>query len=382
MIVRDYQLLEERLEEAKALIRKAKDEDESMALANYIEGLCDSIVAMGKEDYKINSNEVFRNKRIQNSCIRKVNVFADGLTRNFVLNKGFHQDFLGEILPEVEKELYSIYEVPLLPDDILTEKEFFDILYMFLSYYNLDSEFHDFYNNGHVFSTISPVEYYSGYALYNPISMDSDIFITDFKYSFSRMNTLVHEFGHAMDINRLTGGVIEYNNYFYNSIYGEVFSRLMERLLHQYCLNNGIFTDQVRDSYIEFEDVNHDLLLQSYILSLLDDQFIYSYGYMECDSNVVLRKVKKYFTDENAVREFLEESFGIPLSEALNYAYGDIISMFLADEVQRYGLSNELVNYFLQNRVSFFSEDYMRECGFGPQNYVELYKKEIELIKK
>ena len=140
--------------------------------------------------------------------------------------------------------------------------------------------------------------------------------------------------------------------------------------------------DLVKDSYINFEDLNHAYLLSSYVLSLLDEAFLRSGGHIVQDSDVIAKKVRKYFVDEETIKEFLKENDNLDLSENYTYAYGDIISMFLADEVEKYGFSSDLIQYFLEKRKDLFSEEFMRECGFGPENYLKLYRKEVELIKK
>ena len=55
--------------------------------------------------------------------------------------------------------------------------------------------------------------------------------------------------------------------------------------------------------------------------------------------------------------------------------------MFLFNEVNRYGFNNEMIDYFLKNRCDSFDENYLRECGYGPRNYVKLYRKNIKPLK-
>ena len=85
--------------------------------------------------------------------------------------------------------------------------------------------------------------------------------------------------------------------------------------------------------------------------------------------------IGSYFIDKKFIKNYIEGIISFDLSEIYNYAYGDIISLFLFDEVNKYGFDNEMIEYFLRNRCELFSEDFLRECGFGPVNYVKLYKK-------
>ena len=40
------------------------------------------------------------------------------------------------------------------------------------------------------------------------------------------------------------------------------------------------------------------------------------------------------------------------------------------------------VNKFMKQRAKLFDENFLRECGFGPKKHLELYKKDLKLIKK
>ena len=95
-----------------------------------------------------------------------------------------------------------------------------------------------------------------------------------------------------------------------------------------------------------------------------------------------MKMVKDNFTEEAELKEVIESVQDFNLAGIYNYAYGDILSMFLAEEVGKNGMKSELMDYFFEHRIKPFSEEFMRECGFGPKNYIKLYKKEIQLIKK
>ena len=173
-----------------------------------------------------------------------------------------------------------------------------------------------------------------------------------------------------------------YNEYFYVSFYGEVISRLFERLLYRYLINNNIKENLAKDKLIDTEETNHDYLLEAYLLSVLDDDFLKSGAYINCSQKKLINKVKKHFLDESSLKEFLDRIERIDLPSAYTYAYGDIISMFLCKEVEKDGFDSDLIDYFMSKRKEKFNPEFFEECGFGPDNYTELYKKEIELIKK
>lgn len=56
--------------------------------------------------------------------------------------------------------------------------------------------------------------------------------------------------------------------------------------------------------------------------------------------------------------------------------------MFLFDSINKYGFSNELIDEFVKERYKMFSREFIEDNGMSADNYMELYKKELKLIKK
>lgn len=383
MVNRTYGPLYDKLDEAHALFKTVRTSDEKLALANYIGNVYRSIVCMGDGSVEFDRNRCFGGKKNYNKFVKKLNIYSDHVMRQFVKDKAFHKQYIQEILPDIEEEMCQLCSYAFIVEDELSEKDFFDVLYAFLDSIHLRELFDEFYKNCHVHSTI--IGQYPnnlGFTLYNPINGDTDLFVRDFKFQFSTLNTLIHELGHGYDLKHFNGDVEAYNQYFYLSFYQEVLARTMERLLFRFCIRNGILKDTARDKFIDFEFVNHDFLLESYIFSLLDDAFLLSGGFVDCNSETIAKKVKKYFIEEADIKGTLEKMKTFDLPENYNYTYGDILSIFLTEEAERSGFENDLTDYFLDQRSGLFREEFLRECGFGPGNYTKLYKKEVELIKK
>ena len=184
------------------------------------------------------------------------------------------------------------------------------------------------------------------------------------------------------DLEHFNGTIKEYNQYFYISFFGEVIPRLMERLLHRFLLRNRIIVESAKDSFVNFEDLNHDYLLKGYILSLLDSKTLLSHEFCECDSEDLIRTIKKYFLEGANLRDYVEEIQHYDLSDTYTYLYGDILSLFLCDEIEKNGMNNELMEYFMRHRTEPFQEEMLTKNGLEPSSYVKLYKKEVNLIKK
>ena len=155
----------------------------------------------------------------------------------------------------------------------------------------------------------------------------------------------------------------------------------MERLLLRFLIHNKIYIDESKEKYIEFEDLNHDYLLQAYIMSLLDQQTIVKGEYMECNEDEIINQIQKHFIDGVDLTDVVERMNESDLSQIYNYTYGDILSLFLCDEIENNGYSSDLFEYFLSHRTKPFHEKFLRECGFGPVDYVKKYKKELNVLK-
>ena len=374
--------LHQKLRIANNALKKAKTSDERLALINYIGNLYCSLVCLGEGNIEFDKSKVGGRKNYQ-KFLKRLDIYTDRLLRNYVLSKNFHQQYFSDIIPEIEEEMERFCPLTFKEDDRFSKKEFFDIIYDFLRSLGLEELFDKYYKKGNIYSTIvGQGKGNLGFTLYNPLNGDIDLFIRNFQYDLTTMNTLMHEFGHGYDLEQFPKDVDEYNRFFYLSFYGEVMSRLFERLLYHFLLDNGIRTGAVKDKMIDFEVLNHDYLLEAYILSLLDKDFLLKEGYIECDSEVIVKKVRKYFLEDADIKGYIERMDDVDLSEVYNYAYGDIISIFLCEDIRKNGLESGMLEDFLSKRSNLFHDSFLQESGFSPENYVKLYRKEVERIKK
>lgn len=367
----------DQLDEAEKNIKSKKiNSDERLALANYIGNLYRAIICLGCGDLEFDKNVSFGGKKNYSKIVRSINYYSDKLINNYVNDKMFHRNYFYEILPEIEDEISNMRNIDSTGELYFSRKDFFDVVFQFMKSINQEELFNKLYKNGNIYSTIIGQDVGNvGFTLCNPINGQTDLFIKDLKYSLFDMNTLVHEVGHCYDLSKFEGDVSKYNKYFYLSFYGEVISRLFERLLLDFLKNKNIAYKEVINKQIEFNLLNHEFLLQAYILSLFNKDFIIKDKYLDCDSSEIVEIVRDKFIDEDFIKTFIEGIISFDLSEIYNYAYGDIISLFLYDDVNINGLDSEMMNYFFKKRSKLFNEGYLRECGYGPKNYVKLYKK-------
>ena len=376
------QLFEQLSDAEKSIRSKNNNSDQKLALANYIGNLYRALICLGCGDLEFDKNISFGGKKNYSKIVKSVNYYSDKLINNYVKDKMFHRMYFYELLPEIEEEIVKMKHIDNRGELFFSRKDFFDIVFQFMRSINQEELFDKLCKNGNIYSTIIGQDVGNvGFTLYNPLSGQKDLFIKDLKYNLFDMNTLVHEVGHCYDLSKFDGDVSKYNKYFYLSFYGEVISRLFERLFLDFLRKRNIAYNGVINKQVEFNLLNHEFLLQAYILSLFNDNFILEDKYLDCDSNEIVEMVKSRFIDEDFIKIFIEGIISFDLSEIYNYAYGDIVSLFLFDDVNKNGLDSEMMNHFLKKRSELFNEDYLRECGFGPENYVKLYKKVNKHLK-
>lgn len=381
MVVKNANRLRQILKESIISFKDAKTLDEKLAIANYIGNLYSSIICMG-EDISFDKYHIFGGERKYEQIFEGLDDYNDELAKNFLINKRFHSEYFRDILPDIEKELIRFSRMTFDSDDNLSRKDFFEIVKLFMDSIGLGSLFDELYKNGKIYSSIIGQDQGNlGFTLYNPTRRSSNVFVKDLKYDLHSMNTLVHEFGHVFDLDMFDGDVCEYNRYFYLSLYGEVISKLFERLLFRFLIKNNICSESAKDKLVDFNMISHDYILLSYLLSCLSDKFIKNAQYIDCDSELLANKVAKNVLSKEDIINFFERMGTIDLSESLSYAYGDVISLFLLDEVDGGQFTADEFSKFLKERTKTFDPNYIKDSGFTPKEYVKLHRRENELIK-
>ena len=355
-----------------------------MALSNYIGNLCFAIDSIDSLQAVPSEKRLFGSRKNHRKFVKKLDIYGSQMLDHFVIKKDFHSDFLGEVLPGVEENFQKLnFDDETSSITTLDENSFYSIFLDFMRSLKLDYLFDEFIQNHKIYRTIREEDdKLLGFTLNNPITHESDVFVGNFPYDIHTMSTLAHEFGHVYDLSFTLGDVEEFNQYFYLSFFGEVIPRLFERLFFQFMIDKGILTDEIKDKVFEFEVINHDYLLGCYILSLINENSFLDNSYQSLSKDELIQKVKNYFISEDTIRDFVYNSTGFDVLEDFRYAYGDIVSLFLKEAVEDCGLSNDFVEEFLKIRSGLFSEDFLRKWGMGPENYVQLHEKELQMIKK
>ena len=361
------------------LLNKCKNEDEKVAVSNYIANLYYSIESVLNIKFieKKKNNNIFGNRRNYRKITKKLDSYYYNMLDSFFQFKDFSKDYFQQILVEVENDLQSVNNGIYYTFSNLSKNDFFDIFYQFMRSIHLDKLFDYYWNNNLIYSVFySNNQNDLGYTLFNPINKESSIYITDFSYGIHSLFVLAHEFGHIYDFSILDQNITIFNQYYYQSFSDETYSILFERLLFRYMLNNNIHVEECRDNYLSMLLNRHDLLLRAYILSLLDNNYYLNDNYLSLSRSELANIVKDHFVTESDITDFIIHTYTFDLRSEYTYAFGDILSIFLKNQY------DDLVYDFNMKRANLDIQKYLVDNRLGPTEYIKYYKDDLKLIKK
>mgnify|MGYP004531604919 FL=1 len=381
----EKEILEE-LDFCLKCLNEEKERDVRFALYNYIQNLLRVLREIGS-NYTMRKSDIFKDLKMYQKFQKQEKLYKKMFNDNFCFYKDFFADYLNDILVRTEPLFYKYIEDNeySLENDELSEKEFLDIFCDFCNKLGIGYLF-DNVVDGKILSFDRKITdgNYLGLMIHNPLNGKSHILVDDFSYNIDSMFTLAHEMGHVYDVSFFDSklNISKYNDYMYKSLKVEVLSKLFEKLLLDYLIDNNIKKNVVIDKLIDSFIVEHDYIYSLYVLSLLDDRYIDSDRYLDISKDRLFDLVSKYFEDKKEVYDTIKNNDFLLIDNAV-YAYGEIISLFLEDDVRDCSLSNSfLFNKFMDERFLEFSDNFMETNGFSPSKYQELYEKRLKLIKK
>lgn len=367
-------------------LNEEKERDVRFALYNYIQNLLRVLREIGS-NYTMRKSDIFKDLKMYQKFQKQEKLYKKMFNDNFCFFKDFHVDYLNDILVRTDPLFYKYIEDNeySLENDEFSEKEFLNIFCDFCTKLGISYLF-DEVIDGKILSFDRKITNgnYLGLMIHNPLNGKSHILVDDFSYNIDSMFTLAHEMGHVYDVSFFNSklNVSKYNDYMYKSLNVEVLSKLFEKLLLDYLIDNNIKKNVVIDKLIDSFIVGHDYIYSLYVLSLLDDRYIDYDRYLDISKERFFNLVSKYFEDKKEAYETIKNNDFLLIDDAV-YAYGEIISLFLEDDVRDCSLSNSfLFNKFMDERFLEFSDNFMETNGFSPSKYQELYEKRLKLTKK
>lgn len=379
--------IQREIKETLKLIKEEKDNTARLIFYNYIGNLYSALsVIKGKKMYP-NERKIFGDLESYRRFLKRTDFLLDRFTDNFLANQEFHQNYFNDLLFNVEstfiKDIYgAAYSKQ---SDYFGERDFLTVFHDFCHNLNLDDLFFEIFDNRRIFKMTRGKETddYFGLNLHNIMTGKSRMLIDSFDYDLDSMFTLIHEFGHYYDQLEFVGRakIDEYVSYFFKSLYGEVVPRLFERLFLTYLIDKNIMREKAIDKLIDMEIRNHDFLLSSYILSLLEAKYLRKDNYMNLCASNISQMVGKNFMNFEIIEDYLGHT-KLDLTSDVTYTYGDIVSLFLKEEVLADGLGAALMKKFNEIRCFEFNADFFLKEKLSPERYTKLYEKEVQLIKK
>ena len=380
-IAEDIETLIERLETATKQLKKAKSKEERAALGNYIYNIYESIGVIAYIPIYTTEKNVFGSHKNYRKFYKKAFIDNDRILKNYFENKPYHQWLIGNIIHEVSEPLDEVVENLYGCNEQISKGEFLEIFNSFLKELRLGKEYDKFIKNVGIYSYDTELKNdCGGYMLYNPINRDTDVFVGNLNYDVSSLCTLVHEFGHVYDFSKFKGDIHEYNKFLHQSFYLEVPSKLFERLLMEYLINNDILANDAKDELIKIKYDSYITLIASYVVSLLDYDMLKKHKQEKYSKEYIYSLIKDSF--EETVMYLLDEVGTLDVRDNHIYAYGDIISMFLKDMVDKYGFDNDMMLEMFDRRDEIFSPEFLEKYEVSPEKYFEGYQKELKLLQK
>lgn len=375
-----------KLEVACRQVRKLRNFEDRFEFYNYIGNLYSIINSIDDKKIPINYSKSFGSQKEYDRFLDRAHSLRGMAEQNFLKYKSFHNNYMGDILDIVTEGIDNI-EVRdgQISDACFSKDDFYYIFYEFLKTMNLEDDFDHFIKNRNIFSRRkNPViDDYDGCILINPIYCNMSVIASDFKYDLESMFLMAHEFGHVFDLKELkgAGSASKITNYTYKSLYNESISRLFEKLFIDFMLEQNIYSDAVLEKQARTVISNHDYILAAYIFSLFSAKEIENGVYADMSVDDTVELLGDSFLDRNILKLFLQVH-GLSFPDDLVYSYGDVMSSFLKESIDKDGVDSKFFRDFMKIRTYEFTPEFIQEYDLSPKRYQKLYNKEIQQIKK
>ncbi len=388
MVLGTEEQIQEKINQTLALIKEEKNNDVRIALYNYVGNLYSALSTIKGRKVYPNVEKIFGSKENYKRFMKKSDFLFDIYDDRFIKYKMFHRECFHQTLLSIEGLFVDMINDNVEyreGEDTFSEDDFLTVFYDFLKSLGIENLFEQVLEKNKIYSMNRHrnFEKFNGMTLYNPVTGDSDILINGFGYNLESMFTLAHEMGHYYDGFRILDDKDSeiFLHYNYRSVYLEVIPRIFERLFLEYLIKNNICRDAALDKLVDMEINNHDYLVSAYSMSLFDDELLKNGRYRFLKTKTILNIVKNYFDDLKVIKRLFSNKH-LRLDEEINYTYGDIMSMFLADGIREEGFSNLEFKEFLRVRLEDFSPDFIESHEYTPERYREKYIREIKVLRK
>ena len=362
-------------------LRRTKDEDEIFALVQYCR-LINQILECNSSYYP-SFIECWTLARHFFRCDYQTRKFEKEFADSFLTEQHYqyHRYLLGEVshIMDITKDSELANQQALL----LSDEEFLDIVREFMSLLGLEEILREFVEERKIVNySRTNVDDAVGFFLHNSMKADGFVCIKKFQNTIHCMSTLVHELGHVYDFRQEFSSVGARNAYPYISLFSESIPICFERLLAMFLIENNLYKEEGQKllHHIEYQTYKNAFL--SYLYSMSDPDFLKNHITTTIRGLKLGEEVKRENKDNVQLKELLKKNQNFSLGEGGKYAYGYILSLYLADIIHRDGYSLEGLEPFLKKREVSFDLSLLGDYYINPDSFILLRQKEKQLLKK
>lgn len=338
----NYRSIYTRIEELESHFLDCKKPLDSEAYVKMYETLLMIYMGLDKE-YSPNP-KLYKNKFVHFSSVDKDNSIQKKSMEELINNKDRHSklilDFIDDI-NEIVNEYLTLYNDELDSKGLsyISPKEQEEILEAYFNSEGMELKdlFVECQRNGSIYKM--PDSFFNmimsiGATIYNPLGNEKLVFLTETENKIGELSTIVHEFGHVLDLSTYSS---THSNsmtslYFQTSPYIEVNSTYQEYKFYEYLLKNNIYKDDTK------------AFLADNVVSYLENLSVLApVGFID---SKLLRKHKGVLSREeitDSVRQETGVSLDMSLCDnfidiksALEYSYGMMIAFSMLDDKTLY----------------------------------------------
>ena len=365
---------------------RVNDPLEKAVLFSMLDNLCRVYNSVNQGRRKLSVSRAI--KKDSEQYVELLDTYNNKFDSNFIDFKDFHSTYLGDILDVENDELFVLSKIEEgFCSGGFSKDDFSLVFFDFLKTMNLEYLLDDLIKERRIFSkirTVRPRRFdFKGLTLHNPVYGDMAVVIDDCQYMLKDMAVLAHEFGHVYDLLKLEKDGLCQNvtNYAYSSVFGEVISTMFEKRLYEYLIKNNIMAERAKDYYNSSLFDGKDHVFGGYVLSLLDDYYLREDEYCSLTEKELFNLVSENFEDAVLLRTMLGYK-NFSLYGDLFYGYGEILSMFLKEEIEKEGFEGKVMRDFMHCRTEAFNPLFLEKNDLDVKRYRKLYKQDVELCKK
>ena len=359
-------------------LKNIKDEHER----NNLLGYCASLRAMINYMKIIPIHESFSVIKNANSYNNYATDCSLEILNDFLEKKEYHKDLLNEILPNMQDEIDVLPVEYNYEYSKMDKKEFMNILNSFAKQFQIDNLLNKMIVNKQIYQKKSTKKsQFRAFTLYDSLAEEAEIMLDKFNYDLNDQRVIFHELGHVLDFSKINPTKI--NDYILKSLYLEVLSNTIERLFLRYSSKHNQNKEENKKIYSNFLSRNYEYIAESLIISFFDNEFIKHSNEITLSPRQIMDLINlDDIYDEKIVEQFIKSIGNLDLRESLIYSYGDIISLTLADEIEKNGLNCEMNEDLNKIKLNKFDLSFMKKYDITPKTYINRLHNELDNFTK